>query len=283
MKLGKKASNLSAPQLNKSKKRFSILFLIIITGGLIFWVLNIGKKAEATVPVVMLKNSVYKNQVITEELLVKYDMLQGEFEKYAIKDNSGVVNRRLILWEERGIILNSFAAYPLQAETVLEYRSLIQSRVDNSDSVLYNFPGKEIVQLEVGSSDLNAFKTFLRPGDRLNISAIFTEDANYYITDEEGKRQEVTAEVIRTETVFGSILIADLINSGGESILDLYENYNSLTVWEQANLDASSSWNERVTPNSLLVALTPSEKTRYYKFLSKGSVTFRVSLPQRVD
>ena len=38
-----------------------------------------GQKAERTVTVAMLAENVYKNQVITEELLKPYEMLEGEF------------------------------------------------------------------------------------------------------------------------------------------------------------------------------------------------------------
>ena len=41
---------------------------------------------------------------------------------------------------------------------------------------------------------------------------------------------------------------------------DIYASYKEMTVYEQANLDASQSFKESVTPVSLLVALTPEEK-----------------------
>ena len=144
MKIAKKKSNttgvgINRPRANQARKLLLLLLIIGITAGLIMWVMQIGEQAERTVTIVMIAKPVYKNQVITEDLLKPYDILEGEFEKYAVVDSNGQKKRRLILWEERNQILNSFAAYPLQKDTYAEYRSFIKRRVDNTDNVLYSF------------------------------------------------------------------------------------------------------------------------------------------------
>lgn len=276
MKIGK-------PSKNQSKKNMYIIATVLITALLITWVYSMGRKAEETVQVCMTSQSIYKNQVITESMLQPYDMLKGEFEKFATVQSDGTKKRRIILWNERNMILNTFAAYPLQANNYCEYRSFIKSRVDNSDNVLYSFPGKEIVPLEVGSIELQAFKTFLQPGDRVNVTAIFSQKENVIEDDGLGGTTRTQLETFRTETVFNDILIADLINSSGESILDIYADYRDKTVYQQAQLDSSQTFKDSVEPKTLLVALTPEEKERYYYYLSKSQVEFKMSLPQRVE
>lgn len=276
MKMGK-------PSKNQSKKNMYIIATVLITALLITWVYSMGRKAEETVQVCMTSQSIYKNQVITESMLQPYDMLKGEFEKFATVQSDGTKKRRIILWNERNMILNTFAAYPLQANNYCEYRSFIKSRVDNSDNVLYSFPGKEIVPLEVGSIELQAFKTFLQPGDRVNVTAIFSQKENVIEDDGLGGTTRTQLETFRTETVFNDILIADLINSSGESILDIYADYRDKTVYQQAQLDSSQTFKDSVEPKTLLVALTPEEKERYYYYLSKSQVEFKMSLPQRVE
>ena len=271
------------PARNQSKKNLYLAFIIIITALLILWVYSMGRKAEDTVTVVMLKDNVYKNQVITENMLQPYEMLVGEFEKFAVVNKNGVKTRRILLWDERDMIINSFAAYPLKANTYAEVRDFIKSRVDNSDNVLYSFPGKDIIKLDIATQDLQAFKTFLQPGDRLNISAVYSTTETILEDDGYGGTIKNTVESFKTEDVFRDIMLADLLNSNGESILDIYASYKDMTVYEQANLDASQSFKESVTPVSLLVALTPEEKERYYYFSGKSQVEFKASLPQRVE
>lgn len=271
------------PARNQSKKNLYLAFIIIITALLILWVYSMGRKAEDTVTVVMLKDNVYKNQVITENMLQPYEMLVGEFEKFAVVNENGVKTRRILLWDEMDMIINSFAAYPLKANTYAEVRDFIKSRVDNSDNVLYSFPGKDIIKLDIATQDLQAFKTFLQPGDRLNISAVYSTTETILEDDGYGGTIKNTVESFKTEDVFRDIMLADLLNSNGESILDIYASYKDMTVYEQANLDASQSFKESVTPVSLLVALTPEEKERYYYFSGKSQVEFKASLPQRVE
>lgn len=284
MKIKKKNSDkgvFSQPAKNKSKKNTLVILVVLVTVGLILWVYSMGRQAEQTVRVCMLSQDVYKNEVITDDMLQPYDMIKAEYQKYAIVDNGGTKERRVILWSEKDKIINSFAAYPLQQGTYAEYRSFIKSRVDNSDNVLYSFPGKEIIPLEIGSQDLSAFKTFLQPGDTLNLEAIFSDEQTVSAADGYGGTTTEKQSVFKTETVFKDIMMADLLNSDGQSILDIYSKYNNATVYEQAQLDNSDSFKKSTEPKTLLVALTPAEKERYYYYLSKSDVTFRVSMPQR--
>ena len=291
MKIGKKKKGAigdvlqasSKPSNNQSKKTLLTLGVVVIAALLITWVYWMGLKATETVTVVMTAQQVYKNQQITEDMLIPYDMVKAEFEKYSIVNEQGQESRRILLWDERDEVLGGYAAFPLQQNTVLEYRSLYKSKIDNSDSVLYSFPGKEVVSLDIGTQDLQTFKTFLEPGDRITITAVYTEDEEVEVVDEMGGISTETVKTYRTEPVFNDIIVADLLNQTDDSILDIYEDYNSRSVTQQAALDASATFQDSVEPKSLVVALTPEEKQLYYYYLSKDSVEFRMSLPQRVE
>lgn len=286
MKLFKNKRNenkVYSTSLNKSKNLIPTIVVGAITALVIAWVAITGRKAEETVSVVMVKSPMYKNEVMTEDNMMEYKMIRAEFEKYSIKRDDGTVYQRLLLWKDREKAINTFAAYPIQKETLLETRSLIVSRVDNTDSVLYSFPAKEIVELSVGGSELNSFKTFLQPGDRVNVDAIFTERITKQKDDGFGGTTTEDVEVSKTEPVFTGIMIADIINGQGQSVLDIYQKYNSATVQEQVALDSSDEFREKTEPKTLLIALTPDEKDRYYQYLSKNGSTFRISLPQRVE
>lgn len=290
MKIGKKRGGTgtatltsSRPAANQSKKTLLVIAVIAVTALLMVWTFSMAKKAEETVTIARLTTSVYKNQLITESMFEPYDMLKGEFEKYATVEQDGTVQRRVFTWDEIGMVYGSYAAYPLQEGKYAERRDFYTSKIDNSDSVMYNFPGKEIVSLGIAEADLNSFKTFLQPGDRVNITATYMEEETVATTDSFGVAVEETVETFKTETVFEDIIIADLLNNSGESILDIYSNYNDRTVSQQAALDASTSFQNSVKPTTMLVALTTEEKELYYYYLSKDSVTFRMSLPQRIE
>lgn len=281
MRISKRAEGqrkVARTEVNNSKRTFVVALMAIVAGLLIVWVAMLGSQAERTVSVVMLAQDVYKNQTITSDMLVQYDMIEGEFEKYSLTKQDGTTKRRIVLWEERNLLIGTFAAYPLQENTVAMYDNFIRSRIDNSDSVLYSFPGKTIVAIEIVSSDLEAYKTFLEPGDRVNITAIYNSSTT--IKNVDGSSDKI--ETVRTEDVFKDVMVADLLNQDGDSILDIYEDYNNKTVYEQAQLDRSETFKESVTPASLILALTPEEIESYYYYTSK-QCEFKMSLPQRVE
>lgn len=282
MQIGRKSgarSIYTKPNKNQSKKNVMLAVVVTITVLLIIWVYAMGRKAEDTISVVMWSTPIYKNQTITESMWKEYKMLKGEFEKYAVTADDGSKTRRIVLWDERDLLLNTYAAYSLQQDTVAMTRDVITSRTDNSDAVLYSFPGKNIVQLEVGSDALQSFKSYLEPGDRINITAIYKVDNEIDNgTDDETE----TVETIQQKTAFKDIMLADLLNSAGNSILDIYASYNEMTQYEQASLDADETFQDSVTPSTMLVALTPEEEALYYDYLSKD-VEFVVSMPQRAE
>ena len=130
---------------------------------------------------------------------------------------------------------------------------------------------------------MGVYFTILQPGDRVTIMGIYTEDEQVQIDNGDGFKTTERVTTYHSEIIFQDIVVADLINSKGNSVLDIYEDYKGRTIQQQAALDASSSFQESVEPQSLLVALTPKEKDAYYYYLSKNNIEFRMSLPQRVQ
>lgn len=281
MKLGKNSQGkVKAAKPEKQSIR-TILFIVVlaVTVAMIVWVYSLGKKAERTVSVAMLCYDVHKNQMITDTTFKEYKMLEGEFEKYAPAEDKN--SRRIVLWDEANMIVGGFAAYPLHADTVAMWEDFVESRVDNSNTVLYSFPGKDLVELDIGTGELGTFSKFLSPGDRINITALYTEEETLKYVDAQGNEKEESTNVSRQETVFNGILLADILNSDGDSILDMMEMYNTLTVYEQAAYDDSDEWKDKTTPAKILVALTPEEKSRYFSFKAKSGAQFFMTVPQK--
>lgn len=285
MKAGNHARAAKAvkPEKNQNNKLLIAGVLGIIAVALIIWVWALGRKADKTIAVCMYKTDIYKNETISDpdETFIKYDMSKLEYEKYTVTDKDGTKRRRILLWDERDKVVGCFAAYNSQENTIAFYSDFITERVSNSDTILYSYPGKVIIPLEVGDSDLDSFKSLLQPGDKVNIIATYKKDSKISVKDGLGNDNESSVSLSVTETMFENILLADLLNDEGSSILDLYEYYNGLSVYEQANLDASEDWKQQTTPSKILLALTPEEQDRYYYYLSKDGATFKMTLNQR--
>lgn len=294
MKLDKRAKTttttknkaMSKTNVNSHKKSALIVVCAGIAVASIVWVLSLGKKAEASVDVLMSAKNLYKNEQITDfdSQIKVYSMSELEYNKYARQGDPN--HQRIIRADNPNVVMGMYMAYYVPVEHVLEYDMFVKSKIENSDTVLYAFPGKEIVSLQLGTGDLTAFKTFLTTGDRINIECTYTENVRVYKDDAEeaayGQREYEDVEQFYTVPVFSNIQIADILNSDGDSILDMQAAYNELTIFEQAAYDSDTNYQKKLEPNTILLALTPQEKREYYKYLSKGG-TFRMSLPQRTE
>lgn len=290
-----------APKANAHKRTAVTVFISVVAFLMILLVFTLARKAEKTVAVIMTANTLYKNQQITDvdTQLVKYDMLQGEYEKYAVLNRDGSAVKRLILWDDRAQVKGYFMANQVGAERLLEKSDLVKSKIDNSDAVMYAYPGKDLVKLTLGTSDLTAFKSYLKPGDRINLEcsytvAVKTADTAQTTTGDAGADSVPissigwsgagsTLEQFDTDVVFGNIQIADIRNSTGDSVLDLMMQYNDMGILQQAKLDTDKNYQKKLEPATLILALTPAEKRRYKKFLAKNGVTFYISIPQRIE
>ena len=300
MKAGKaKAKTAAGAGVKATQWMLALLIIFLCVGATAFLWVFVSAKTQ-TIQVCMWEQNHAKNSPVTTDAVVPYDMLLAEYGTYAVQGTDGVTSR-IIKWEDRALLNGRYCTRNVYGATIVMIDDLMDKKINNKDMLLYNFPGREIVSLEIGSSDMEAFKSFLVPGDRINITAVIKSEkivdsttvgdetststqtaTDLFNTDSKNnKNQEVTEEVITTEPLFDSIYIADMLNKDGESVLDLMERYNSMTATQQAQLANSDSWKEQTKPETLLIALTKEELLRYYKYAQKDGVTFRVSLPQR--
>lgn len=269
------------PRANQNKRMLGIIGIGIFTFLLILWIFAMQANATKTVQVAMYARNIYKNQQITADMFIPYDMLQQEYDNFASTYKDGTTKRKVILYSEVNTLVGTYAAYPLRAETYALWTDFITSRTDNSDSVLYSYPGKSLIVLDVDQSTIKQFSSFLKPGDRINIIAQFDESAQVKVYKDDGTFEMEDSETHRNEPMFQDIVLADMLNSDGQSILDLYEYYDTLDTYSQASLDTSDDWAERTTPKTVLVALTPEEIDTLYYYQSKSGVEFYVTVPQR--
>ena len=292
MKAKKKSTTTTGANVKATQWLLAILIIAACVGATFFLWVFVSAKTR-TISVCMWNGNHAKNSVVNADAVVEYKMLIGEYESYATTDG---VTARIIKWEDRALLNGRYCTRNVYGATVVMLDDLMDEKINNTDMLLYNFPGREIVSLDVGTSDMDAYKRFLMPGDRINITAVIsgektvlTEDlaqqdagaTSAFSSGNDKNQNSLTEEVITTEPLFDSIYIADMLNGEGESVLDLMERFNALTPQQQAQMAASDSWKQQTTPETLLVALTKEELLRYYKYADRKGITFRVSLPQR--
>ena len=287
MKINRNAKKVSAAPATKAAKSYlKIIVFVIVFLALIGWIGYLARQATSTIDVALLNTNVYKNQPITYDMCVPYPMLRAEYENLSVVNENGTKKKRIITWEDweknKQKIESMFAAYPLMEGDYAQYRSFVNVKTSNKNTVLYSYPGKQVVSFDISGDILTNYKSFLSPGDKINIYAIYNEKIKQAVDSGYGTTTEQEVDVYKSELAFNNIMIADILNGDGESVLDLYTYYNNLTVQQQSALDSNEAWQESTTPETLLVALSPEELDRYYFYKTK-SATYECALPQRTS
>lgn len=277
-----------ALQLNLSRHRnkiilgLSIAFFAIITAANIRGYLNI----KETVPVVMTKGILARNQLVTDEYVQQYDMTRAEFERYALEKSYAGTTNRVVLWRDKDTIVGKkYANHTLLNGNILLYKDLVDSYKDMSRLAFYNFPGKDLVELNLSGTNLNTFKKKLEVGDKINVDIYYKTTLTSAVVKSSIKRKSTSEsyfdyDLMKIDSVFVGLEIADILNSNGDSLLDYMEYVNGLSVQEKIQLEQTEEYKENIKASTILVALTPAEKDLYNMYKKKDGATLFISLPQ---
>ena len=243
---------------------------------------NLGRLAEQRIDVVMFTRNIQRGELIQPNMIQPYSMLLAEFESYSFTDAQGQLQRRIVLWDERGGLGGTFASHTLQGNTIAMFPNFTRSVISYVDRAMYAFPGRYLVMMGLAPQDVAPFSIFLRPGDRLTVHGTYTAMISETVQDPFQGEIEVEVPVVRTDLVFGDIAIADMLNGDGESVLNILEHYRNASAGIQMQLRNNPAWVESTRPSHVLVAVTPEELARYYYFLAQSGIVFRIAIPQRV-
>lgn len=272
---------LSKPVFNRNKIYFTIAVISIIFAAIFLLNMFLWLRLQKKVSIAMTSREIYKNELLTPDMFYKYDMVEAEYQRYAISDKNSVLINRLVLWEDVPKLKGYFSAYTIRKDNPIEYKNLISSISDNSNLVRYSHPGKELIKLDVSSSELNKYKDMLSPGDKINIMATYEDKVMMMISDRVANNGNRGYEVdtIKTDTVFTGLEIADIRNPQNKSVLDYLSKYRELSAFEQAAIAKTEEYQKATDADTIFVSLTPSEIEKLKLYESMQGVKFSMSIP----
>lgn len=290
-------------QFYKEKVKFSketftkystkIILLLTIIFYISLTAINIRSYliTQNTIPVIMLKTPVVRNQMITADKLDKYNMTEKEFYRYGLEQSKAGITNRLIKYTKENIETLTqakepvFYAYSKKANDLLMWEDCIPTYQDKTRMFLYKYPGKNIIELTVSGSNLNTFKKILNVGDRINIKCLYKKTLSTAVVRSSVKRKSTSEtyfdfDLLQIDDLFTNIAIADILNSNGESILDYNEYVNNLPTSEKLELIQTEEYKRNIKAATLMLAVTPTEENLYNIYRKKDGATFLISLPQ---
>jgi len=220
MKSGKQ----SFKKMNSSGggKRIAIKITTLATSVLIilasFTYLNsVQGAAEETVDIVRAKVDINQYSLLEKSYFEKYSILQSDYN-----------SKEMILYEDfDDVVTGKLAANYIRHNTVL-YEDQLTDVKPPPHIYLYDLPeGHEVLTLPYKSAE--AAGDILRPGDMIRIRITYeveeTAQNDAYDDNPNGyysSRSSNSKKVLKTDLLFDTIIVMDMLNSKGQSVYEVY-------------------------------------------------------------
>ncbi|MDR1687848.1 MAG: flagellar biosynthesis protein FlgA [Clostridiales bacterium] len=256
------------------KKVASVLLSVLIIAFSFIYLNNVDKSARDTVSVVRIKSTdLPAYTAISENDIEKYDIIKKEFDG---------ADGGMILFDEVSNIYGLLTAYYIRGGTFLYKNQLIEEKPQRNEW-LYELPDDyEVVTIPYDY--MEAGGDILLPGDTIKIRVTYeleeTADEEFVYADESTFSTE--GKLMKTEVIFDSIIVTDMINSKAQSIYEIYNEVTKLSEATRQEVMKSAEFIASIKPKALVLSGTPDQMDMYAKFKATvGTGNFLITILTR--
>lgn len=332
--MGKPIKNTTGAVAPNTAKSAQTKMLGIMLGGLIVLlalVFFLTTQQQQQVEVVTLNQAVMTGDVITEDMLVKYNMLKKTYEEMGVQsftdeDGNKVQENVYILWKDREEkAINMTVSNYVKDGSVLTTRDLTTEQVSRNPWLEGIDPADEIYTMKFDADGVNS--RLLMPGTRIRARLVYNvanEDLNAIrneITGNEGTTDDkdsvvnssilmgygsttqtpqvdengniisygsstLSGEVAVAEIVIDNITIADMRNSDGESIFEIYSSLVKMPLAERMDYlttsisdpETSTDFQNRLTPVDLTFIVDKESASMLAEFENTEGATLKYTI-----
>lgn len=260
----------ASPNRHMFKRIAALLFSILVIAGSYIIITNASKDANDVVEVLRVKpkDGIPAFVGLTENNIEKYKMIKKEY------------TEDMVLAEDKASVLEKLTKYYLRQNSVLYKDQLVDERpqknewlysVDEENEVLtlpYNF-------LEVGGD-------ILMPGDRVRIRVSFdVEDTGAAGGNPNAIYSQSASSITKTEVLFDSIIVKDMLNSNSHSIYEVYKEVQKLSEDKKQEVMKSREFLQNIQPRALLLEGTSQQVNNYAKYKGLDGKSFLITILSR--
>ncbi|MCL2633131.1 MAG: flagellar biosynthesis protein FlgA [Oscillospiraceae bacterium] len=235
---------------------------------------NADSAARDTISVVRIRSNIPANSVITENDVERYDLIRAEY-----------VEKEMILFENvQEEVYGKYSAYFLRGKTVLYKDQLTEEKPLRNEWLYSLSEGEEVVTIPY--KFIEAGGSILLPGDVIRIRVTYEADM-YDLLGEEVVFHYIdprSGTVIKTDILFDSIVVKDMLNSNGNSVYELYKEVMRLDDKQRESVMQSKEFLASIKPAALVLAGTAEDMERYAAFNAAiGSGNFLITILSRTS
>ncbi|WP_127508048.1 flagellar biosynthesis protein FlgA [Paenibacillus humicus] len=259
-----------SPNRNTFKKIMALLFSLAVIADSFVVITNANKAAKDTVDVLRVSDSggIPAHTVLTEKQLQKYAIIRKEY------------TDDMVLAEHMDEAVGKFSKYYLRGNGVL-YKDQLAAEVPKKNEWLYKLDDKQEV-LTLPYNFLEAGGDILMPGDRVRIRVSYEVDKpaasnpNDIYSVSQGK-------TTKTEVLFDSIVVKDMLNGNSHSIYEVYKEVLKLSEDKRQTVMKSEDFLKNIQPRALLLEGSSDQINYYAKFKSMENKSLLITILSRSD
>lgn len=274
MKLNINSVKRVQPNKNFVKKTIAVSISILVLLLSYIIINNSTKEIKNTVSVIRIKSSkgIPAQTVITKDDIEKYDIVEREY------------NEDMISADNIDNVIGTYAAHYLRKGTIL-YKDQIVAEVSKKNEWLYELDDDYEV-LTLPYNYLECGGDILVPGDRIRIRATYeteepNEDYMQFSDDPNQIDYKYKNSYLRTQVIFDSIVVEDLLNANSHSIYEVYKEVLKLPEDQRSKVMKSQEFIKSIQPKALVLSGTKEQINEYAKYTNIESKKLIITILSR--
>jgi len=262
---------------NLLKKIAAVIISISVFALSYIIITRANTAARNTISVLQVKaeHGIPEKAVITKNNVGKYDIIRKEY------------TSDMILAEDIDKVIDTYAAHYLRKGAILHKDEFVEEQPLKNEW-LYEMDDEEEV-LTIPYNFLESGGDILTPGDRIRVRVMYEEDVssendNPYNEYGDYNYGNDKKKIKRTEILFDSIIVMDMLNSSSHSIYEVYKEVLRLPENQRQQVLKSQQFIKSIVPKSLVLSADSSQIESYIKYkTASGGKSLLVTILARKE
>jgi hypothetical protein len=232
---------------------------------------NANKDARETIEILRVnqKDGISAYVVITEKDIEKYNIIKKEY------------TSDMVLAKDIQTILNKYTKYYLRNNSILFKDQFITEKPQRNEWLYALDKDQEVLTFPYDF--LQCGGDILVPGDRVRIRATYEveESKGGGTGDPYGVNTQEKVTVKKTEVLFDSIVVKDMLNSSSLSIYEVYKEVLKLSEDKRQEVMKSEEFLRNIQPKALLLEGSRQQIDNFAKYKSLSKDSFLITILSR--
>ncbi|AZS14029.1 flagellar biosynthesis protein FlgA [Paenibacillus lutimineralis] len=257
-----------SPNRKLFKKILALLLSILIIIVSYVVLNNANEAAKDTVEVLRISQSggVPAYVPITEKQIKKYSIIRREY------------SDDMVLAKDMDSVVDKFTKYYLRDDSIL-YKDQFMDEKPQQNEWLYEMEDQHEV-LTLPYNFLEAGGDILMPGDRVRIRVSYEQEEGSSAGNPNAGYSSGGSKM-KTEILFDSIEVRDMLNSSSHSIYEVYKEVLKLSEDKRQEVMKSNDFLKSIQPKSLLLEGTKEQIDNFAKYNGYDGKKYLITMLSR--